>query len=49
MDEVKETTKICPKCGNTMLLRLMTLNKKICTDCDTTIKWTLEKNQKPLL
>jgi hypothetical protein len=46
--ETKATTKVCPKCGNTYLLLLATLNKKICTDCDTVIPWYLDKGQKPL-
>lgn len=43
------STKYCPKCNNTHLLLLQTLNKKICTDCDTVILWHLDKKQKPLL
>ena len=42
------STKGCYNCGNTYLLCLRTLNLKICTDCDTTIPWFLELNQKAL-
>lgn len=45
----KVTTKVCPRCANTNLLLLSTLNKKICTDCDTIIPWYLEDGQRFLL
>jgi RNA polymerase subunit RPABC4/transcription elongation factor Spt4 len=43
------STKQCPNCFNTHLLTFSTLNKKVCTDCDTVIEWKLDKNQKPIL
>ncbi len=43
------STKYCPNCNNTHLLLLQTLNKKICTDCNTEIPWNLDDNQKPLI
>ena len=42
----KKTTKKCPNCGNTMLARMPTINKKYCTDCNTWIEWYLDKGQK---
>ena len=45
----KISTKQCPKCYNTNLLLLRTLNLKICTDCNIKIPWFLETNQKTLL
>lgn len=47
--QAPETTKQCPRCGNTHLILLRTLNKKSCTDCDTDIVWNLEHGQKPLV
>lgn len=49
LPDTQSSTKACPKCGNTQLLLLRTLFKKICTDCNITIPWFLEKDQKPLL
>jgi transcription initiation factor TFIIIB Brf1 subunit/transcription initiation factor TFIIB len=40
-----KTTKICPKCGNTNLVMLSTLNQKRCTDCGEVIKWKKEKHE----
>jgi len=45
---MKQTTKICPKCGNTHLVHIATQNIKICTDCQLEIPWYLEPGQKPL-
>lgn len=45
---MKETTKKCPKCGNTHLILLRTLNIKFCSDCNTEIPWFLENGQEPL-
>jgi ribosomal protein S27AE len=48
------TTKQCPRCGNSKLLLLRTLKKKLCIRCKgnkgktTEIKWELEEKQKPL-
>lgn len=39
------TTKVCPKCGNTHLVRLSTLNQKRCTDCGALIKWKKESGE----
>lgn len=48
--EQKQTTKKCPKCGNTSLLLLTTLNIKVCTDHYSYVRipWYLEEGQKPL-
>ena len=43
------STKTCPNCGNDKLLLLMSLQLKICTDCDTKITWKLDKGQKTLI
>lgn len=49
MEHAEErTTKKCPKCGNTYLMLLRTLNLKYCPDCNTEIPWFLEPNQPPL-
>ena len=45
----KETTKICPNCGNKHLILLYSMKLKLCTDCRTEIAWYLEEGQKPLL
>lgn len=42
------STKSCPKCGNTELVRLTTYNEKICTDCQIAIQWELEEGQEAL-
>lgn len=39
------TTKRCPKCGNTHLVRVSSQNKKYCTDCHTVINWKREKGE----
>lgn len=44
----KETTKVCPHCGNKNLARLTSLNYKYCVVCNKQIPWYLEPNQKPL-
>jgi len=49
MKSEKETTRVCPNCGNEDLLEFRTLNLKTCTDCDTDINWYLDKDQKPLI
>jgi ribosomal protein L37AE/L43A len=49
MKQEKQSTKQCPKCGNTMLLRLTSLNLKICTDCNIRIPWYLEEGQESVL
>lgn len=43
------TTRVCPKCLNTRLMELETLNQKICPDCGTKLPWRLEAGQKSLL
>jgi len=45
----KNTTKICPECGNTRLAKFHSFHKKYCPDCYTWIEWDLEPGQKPLL
>ena len=44
----KQTTKKCPKCGNTHLALLTTLNKKHCSDCGLFFDWKLGPKQKPV-
>ena len=47
-DNEKQSTKVCPNCGNTNLLCFTTLKLKTCSDCDTDIPWYLEPNQQPM-
>lgn len=49
----KATTKKCPECGNTNLIRCSSMNTKTCTDWrrhkdkkNITMDWYIEKNQK---
>lgn len=44
----KETTKICPDCGSTTLLQLISMSMKICYDCGKELPWELDPGQKPL-
>jgi len=43
-----KSTKQCI-CGNDRLIKLMSLKRKICNQCDTWIFWDLDENQEPLL
>jgi len=49
MSEQKQTTKVCPDCGNTYLVLLRTMNLKYCTDCNKPIPWYLDPGQKKLI
>lgn len=42
------TTKICPACGCTALVQLISYNLKICGDCGARILWRLDPGQEPL-
>lgn len=42
------STKSCPECGTTKLVRLSSLNKKIYNDCKIELEWLLEEDQQPL-
>lgn len=44
-DFEKVSTKSCPSCGNEALLRLPSLNLKICPDCNTKIPWYREEKE----
>jgi hypothetical protein len=44
-----ESSKYCWNCGGNGLILLMSLNKKICVDCDTVIPWFLDKDQTSLI
>lgn len=44
----RETTKACPRCGNTYLILLRSLNQKHCSDCNLAIPWYLDPGQRPL-
>lgn len=46
----KQTTKLCPICGNRQLILLTTHNMKVCTDHKEYVRipWHLGENQKPL-
>jgi hypothetical protein len=43
-----ESTKQCPFCACTHLLLFTSMQLKRCGDCGAHIKWTLDKDQKPL-
>jgi hypothetical protein len=45
----QSSSKYCPRCGNTALGEMATLQLKVCQQCvpNTWIKWPLNKNQKP--
>lgn len=45
----KESTKQCPRCGNTHLGLLYSLNLKYCSDCHIYMRWELDAGQVPLL
>lgn len=47
----KQSTKQCPQCGNTWLLKLYSLNEKWCNDCNPYVKipWHLEEGQASVL
>lgn len=45
----KQTTKQCPRCGNTKLVTFPSLDMKKCTDCGEVIQWHLDEGQAPLL
>jgi ribosomal protein L37AE/L43A len=49
MQKGKTTTKECPECKTTNLLKLPSMNIKICVDCHITIPWYLEDQQQPLI
>lgn len=42
------STRTCPGCGTTDLVRLESLGYKSCVDCHCSIPWSLEKGQAPL-
>ena len=48
VDEDKRTTKMCPLCGNTMLVLFRGNNQKACNLHDPVhyFEWTLDKGQK---
>lgn len=46
--EDKQTTKECPQCGNTDLVKIGTHNIKHCTDCNIDIPWYVEEGQPAL-
>ena len=45
-----DTTKICPKCGNTNLVGLGRYHEKVCTDHNPYVRipWYTDEGQKPL-
>lgn len=43
------STKSCPECGGTALVRFMSLNYKRCGDCGEEMPWTLDPGQPPLV
>lgn len=48
-DFEKVSTKSCPSCGNRALLRLSSLNLKLCTDCNTKIPWYKEETEEDFI
>lgn len=47
----EQTSKECPVCGNTNIVKLSKYDMKVCTDHKefVMIPWTLDKGQKPLV
>lgn len=43
-----ESTRECPNCGNSHLIQTRTLNRKFCSDCNTSLYWGLQPGQTPL-
>lgn len=46
---MKETTKVCPHCGGTVLIHYTSTNEKQCADCLAFVPWYLDAGQKPLI
>ena len=44
-ESARVSTRTCPNCGNTSLLKFNTLNLKSCSDCFIDIPWYKEVNQ----
>lgn len=42
------STKYCPNCGSTQLMKLSTMNMKVCYDCGEKFKWERHEDE-PLL
>lgn len=42
------STKRCPGCGTPYLVELVSLDYKVCVDCQFCILWPLDPGQKPL-
>jgi len=42
-------TKRCPACGDDKLIRLASLNQKICHTCGHVMVWNLDPGQRPLV
>lgn len=40
-----ESTKRCPECGSTQLVRLGTQNVKMCSVCPTDISWVRKPDE----
>lgn len=45
---MRNSTKQCPDCGSKRLIKLISMNKKICNNCNKEIEWKLDKYQKPM-
>ena len=43
-----ESTQRCPTCGSQTLCKMHGLGLKICYDCGTEFRWTLDEGQKPI-
>jgi hypothetical protein len=46
---MNKTTKKCWNCESVYLVKLMSMNKKICGECGAEMPWYLDVDQKPLL
>lgn len=46
---MKETTKVCWKCGSTRLRLFTSLSLKQCDECLTEMPWYLAEKQQPLV
>jgi len=44
-----ESTKKCPNCSSSQLIKLRSLNEKRCAECGFVIVWNLDDGQKPEL
>ncbi len=46
---MKQTTKVCPHCGDPQLVSFTSTSEKWCSGCRLYLPWHLDEGQKPLL